>query len=68
MTTLPDLLIAHAEARLRRLDEPTGVTVKSCIEWQAAERIKQLEAMLRVAGYSDMQIAAGTPYIELMGG
>jgi hypothetical protein len=31
-------------------------------------RIAELEAMLRAAGYSDEQIKAGTPYIELMGG
>ncbi len=33
-----------------------------------AKRIAELEAMLRAAGYSDEQIAAGTPYIEVMGG
>lgn len=30
-------------------------------------RIEALEAMCRAAGYSDQQIAAGTPYVELMG-
>jgi hypothetical protein len=46
-TTLPDLLIAHAEARLRQLGNPIGVTVECTIEWQAAEYIKPLEAALR---------------------
>lgn len=32
------------------------------------KRIARLEAMLRAAGYSDEQIKAGTPYIEVMGG
>lgn len=31
-------------------------------------RVDALEAMCRAAGYSDAQIAAGTPYIELQGG
>lgn len=30
-------------------------------------RIAALEAMLRAAGYSEMQIKAGTPYVEMMG-
>ncbi len=37
--------------------------------WQALQdRIAQLEAMLRAAGYSSAQIKAGTPYVEVMGG
>lgn len=45
-TTLPDMLVAHAEARLRQLGNPRGVTTQSCIEWQAARRIAGLEAEL----------------------
>lgn len=37
------------------------------IQHEAAERIEKLEAMLRAAGYSEAQIAAGTPYVEAMG-
>jgi hypothetical protein len=41
--------------------------------WKAAsdaaqERVHKLESMLRQAGYSDAQIEAGTPYVEVMGG
>lgn len=31
-------------------------------------RIAELESMLRAAGFNDAQIAAGTPYVEVMGG
>lgn len=37
------------------------------IQHEAAARIETLEAMLRAAGYSQAQIDAGTPYIEVMG-
>jgi hypothetical protein len=37
------------------------------IQHEAAERIERLESMLLAAGYSPAQIAAGTPYIEVMG-
>lgn len=38
------------------------------IQHEAAARIEALEAMCRAAGYSDAQIAAGLPYVEVMGG
>jgi len=37
------------------------------IQHEAADRIEKLEWMLRIAGYDAAQIAAGTPYIEVMG-
>ena len=43
------------------------VTKPSELERNAAARILKLEAMLRASGYSDLQIAAGTPYVEVMG-
>lgn len=36
------------------------------IQHEAAERIEALEAMLRAAGHSEAQIAAGTSYVEVM--
>lgn len=32
------------------------------------EKIFKLESMCRAAGYDSMQIKAGTPYVELIGG
>lgn len=34
---------------------------------KARRRALDLEAMCRAAGYSEAQIAAGTPYVEVMG-
>lgn len=34
---------------------------------KAADRIAELEAMLRATGYNEMQIKAGSAYVEIMG-
>lgn len=60
-----ELLVAHGVPVAAFIDDHVANAIRQRDEARA--RISDLENMLRKAGYDEQQIAAGTPYVEIMG-